>query len=182
MDSYQPVPDLAGKALILSSYVTVQSPTLSFTSRHMFTPTSEAAFGKGGILRLRFRKTGRHTAALTLEQMCSLFYLKRATGCPRFAWGSQDLVMQMVRGQHEAERLATCFSCQQGHSQREQAWRRSFQSYQHHTSVSQNIWETLEEYTHNHIIFNDYYQWQTQKRGAGSSSSGSIPLSCKKWH
>ena len=44
----------------------------------MFMPTSEAAFGKGGILRLRFRKTGRHIAALTLEQMCRLFYLKRA--------------------------------------------------------------------------------------------------------
>ena len=45
----------------------------------MFMPTSEAAFGKGGILRLRFRKTGRHTAVLTLEQMCHLFNLKRAT-------------------------------------------------------------------------------------------------------
>ena len=45
----------------------------------MFTPTSEAAFGKVGILCLRFRKTGRQIAALTLEQMCSLFYLKRAT-------------------------------------------------------------------------------------------------------
>ena len=41
----------------------------------MFTPT---AFGKGGILRLCFRKTGRHIAVLTLEQMCRLFYLKRA--------------------------------------------------------------------------------------------------------
>ena len=37
----------------------------------MFTPTSEAAFGKGGILRLCFRKTGWHIAVL--------FYLKRAT-------------------------------------------------------------------------------------------------------
>ena len=45
----------------------------------MFTPTSETAFGKGGILHLRFRKTGRHIAFLTLEQMCRLFYLKRAT-------------------------------------------------------------------------------------------------------
>ena len=45
----------------------------------MFTPTSEAAFGKGGILRLCFRKTGWHIAALTLEQMCRLFYLKRAS-------------------------------------------------------------------------------------------------------
>ena len=42
-------------------------------------PTSEAAFGKGGILRLGFRKTDWHIAALTLEQMCRLFYLKRAT-------------------------------------------------------------------------------------------------------
>ena len=47
-------------------------------SRHVFTPTSEAAFRKGGTLRLGFRKTGRHIAALTLEQMCRLFYLKRA--------------------------------------------------------------------------------------------------------
>ena len=39
-------------------------------------PTSEAAFGKGGISHLR--KTGRHIAFLTLEQMCRLFYLKRA--------------------------------------------------------------------------------------------------------
>ena len=38
----------------------------------------QRAFGKGGILRLGFRKTGRHIAALTLEQMCCLFYLKRA--------------------------------------------------------------------------------------------------------
>ena len=57
-------------------------------SRHMFTPTSEVAFGKGGILRLGFRKTGWHIAALTLEQMCRLFYLKRATeyltGRPQF--------------------------------------------------------------------------------------------------
>ena len=44
----------------------------------MFTPTSEAAFGEGGILLLRFRKTRRHIAVLTLEQMCCLFYLKRA--------------------------------------------------------------------------------------------------------
>ena len=48
-------------------------------SRHMFTPTSEAAFGKGGILHLGFRKTGWHIAVLTLEQMCRLFYIKRAT-------------------------------------------------------------------------------------------------------
>ena len=32
-------------------------------SRHMFTPTSEAAFGKGGILCLHFRKP--ITAAIT---------------------------------------------------------------------------------------------------------------------
>ena len=51
--------------------------TSSFTSGHIFAPTSEAAFGKRGILRLRFRKTGWHIAALTLEQMCCLFYLKR---------------------------------------------------------------------------------------------------------
>ena len=44
----------------------------------MFSPTSEAAFGKGGILRLHFRKTGRHMAVLTLEQMCRLFCLKSA--------------------------------------------------------------------------------------------------------
>ena len=43
----------------------------------MLTPTPEVAFGKGGILRFRFRKTGRHIA-LTLEQMCRLFYLKKA--------------------------------------------------------------------------------------------------------
>ena len=46
--------------------VFVHSPISSVTSRHMFTPTSEAAFGKRGILCLRFRKTGRHIAALTL--------------------------------------------------------------------------------------------------------------------
>ena len=46
--------------------------------RNMLTPTSEAAFGKGGILHLGFRRTGRHFAALTLEQMCRLFYLKRS--------------------------------------------------------------------------------------------------------
>ena len=34
-------------------------------------------FGKGGILH--FRETGRHIAAFTLEQMCRLFYLKRAS-------------------------------------------------------------------------------------------------------
>ena len=49
-------------------------------SCHMFTPTSEVAFGKRGILRLGFRKTGQHIAALTLEQMCCLFNLKRANG------------------------------------------------------------------------------------------------------
>ena len=43
-----------------------------------FTPTSETAFGKGGILGLGFRKTGQQIAAFTLEQMCRLFYLKRA--------------------------------------------------------------------------------------------------------
>ena len=48
-------------------------------AHHMFTPTSVAAFGKGGILRLGFRKTGQHIAALTLEQMCHLFYVKRDT-------------------------------------------------------------------------------------------------------
>ena len=48
-------------------------------SRHMFTPTSVATFGEGGILRLHFRKTGRHIAAFTLEQMCHLFYLKRVS-------------------------------------------------------------------------------------------------------
>ena len=49
-----------------------------YLGRHMFTPMSEAAFLKGEILGLGFRKTGRHVAALTLEQMCHLFYLKRA--------------------------------------------------------------------------------------------------------
>ena len=48
-------------------YVTVHGPTSSFTSHHMFMPTSEAAFGKGGILCRGFRKTGRHIAVLTLE-------------------------------------------------------------------------------------------------------------------
>ena len=38
-----------------------------------------AAFGKRGILHLRFRKTVRHIAAFTLHQMCCLFYLKGAT-------------------------------------------------------------------------------------------------------
>ena len=47
----------------------------------MFMPTLEAAFGKGGVLRLCFRKTGWHIAALTLEQMCLLFFLKRACEC-----------------------------------------------------------------------------------------------------
>ena len=56
--------------------VTVYSPTSSSTSRHMFTSTTEA-FGKGGILHLGFRKTGRHIAALILEQMFHLFYLNR---------------------------------------------------------------------------------------------------------
>ena len=48
----------------------------------------QGGFGKGEILRLGFRKTGWHIAALTLEQMCRLFYLKRATeyltGRPQF--------------------------------------------------------------------------------------------------
>ena len=61
-----------------NSLSTLHSPTWSFMSRHMFTPTSEATFGNGGILRLRFRKTGRHIVALNLVQMCRLFYLKRA--------------------------------------------------------------------------------------------------------
>ena len=39
-------------------------------------------FGKGGILRLGFRETGRHIAALTLEQMCCLFTLKRTPITP----------------------------------------------------------------------------------------------------
>ena len=56
---------------------------LHVTSRHVFTSTSVAAFGKGGILHLRFRKTGRDIAALTLEQICCLFYLKRAKRCVR---------------------------------------------------------------------------------------------------
>ena len=38
-----------------------------------------AAFGEGGLLCLHFRKTGRHIATFTLELMCHLFYLKRAT-------------------------------------------------------------------------------------------------------
>ena len=54
-------------------------PNSCFTSCHMFTPTSEAAFRKGGILHIHFRRTSRHIAALTLEQLCHLFYLKRAT-------------------------------------------------------------------------------------------------------
>ena len=61
------------------STVTVHTPTSSFTSHHMFTPTSEVAFRKEGTLCLSFRKIGQHIAALTLEQMCRLFYLKRAT-------------------------------------------------------------------------------------------------------
>ena len=69
------------------------SPTLSFTSHHMFTATSEAAFGKGEILRLRFRKTGRHIAILTLEQMCRLFYLKRAIQSGN-SW-RQDLLLEI---------------------------------------------------------------------------------------
>ena len=36
-------------------------------------------FWKRRNITLGFRKTGRHIAALTLEQMCRLFYLKRAT-------------------------------------------------------------------------------------------------------
>ena len=60
-------------------------------SRHMFTPTSEAAFGKGGILRLGFRETGRHIAALTLEQMCRLFYLKRGSDSIKMIDKQKDL-------------------------------------------------------------------------------------------
>ena len=52
----------------------------------MFTPNSEAVFGKGGILRLGFRKTGRHIAVFTLEQMCRLFYLKTANVRPTIKW------------------------------------------------------------------------------------------------
>ena len=48
-------------------------------SCHMFTPTLVAVFGKGGILHLPFRKTRVHIAALTLEQMCCLFHLKRVS-------------------------------------------------------------------------------------------------------
>ena len=46
------------KALILksNSLSTVHSPTSSFMSRHMLTPTLEAAFGKGRMLRLGFRR------------------------------------------------------------------------------------------------------------------------------
>ena len=66
------------KALILKTN-SLSLPSFVLDVRHMFTPTSVAAFGKGGILHLHFRKTGRHIVALTLEQMCNLFYLKRAT-------------------------------------------------------------------------------------------------------
>ena len=38
-----------------------------------------AAFGKGGILHLPFRKTRWHIAAFALQQMCHLLYLKGAT-------------------------------------------------------------------------------------------------------
>ena len=44
----------------------------------MFTPTPEAAFGKGGLSHLPFRKTRQHIADLTLEHLCRLLYLKRA--------------------------------------------------------------------------------------------------------
>ena len=66
------------KALILKTNSLSLFTAQLQASGHVFTPTSEAAFGKGGTLRLGFRKTGRHIAALTLEQMCRLFYLKRA--------------------------------------------------------------------------------------------------------
>ena len=45
----------------------------------LVTPTLVVAFGKGGILRLCFRKTRQHIATLNLKQMCHLFYLKRAS-------------------------------------------------------------------------------------------------------
>ena len=48
---------------------------------HVYTYLSAgqvAAFGKGGVLHLCFRKTGQHIAASTLQQMCHLFYLKGA--------------------------------------------------------------------------------------------------------
>ena len=52
-----------------------------FQLHYMFTPTPVVAFGEGGKLRLRFRKTRRHIAALTLDQMCRLFYQKRPSVC-----------------------------------------------------------------------------------------------------
>ena len=61
----------------------------------MFTPTPEAAFGKGGILRFRFRKTGRHITALTLEQMCLLFYLKRASVLGTLVSSENSLFIQL---------------------------------------------------------------------------------------
>ena len=64
----------------------------------MLTPPSEAAFGKGGILRLGFRKTGWHIAALTMEQMCHLFYLKRAN-----VWG------QSMKPNGSEDDLILCF-------------------------------------------------------------------------
>lgn len=72
-----------GHVWALSFRVQLKSPVFfSFscsTSRHMFMPTAVAAFGKGGISHLPFRKTGRHIAAFTLEWMCRLFYLKMAS-------------------------------------------------------------------------------------------------------
>ena len=66
------------KALILKTNSLSLFTAQLHASRHMFTPTPKAAFGKGGILRLRFRKTRQQIAAFTLEQMCRLFYLKMA--------------------------------------------------------------------------------------------------------
>ena len=59
-----------------------------------------AAFGKGGVLHLLFRITGRRIAAFTLLQMCRLFYLKGATEDGRNSSktarvGSGVLVMKM---------------------------------------------------------------------------------------
>ena len=57
----------------------------------MFTPTPVVAFGKGGILHLHFRKIRRHIAALTLEQMCRLFYLKRGSDSIKMIDKQKDL-------------------------------------------------------------------------------------------
>ena len=70
------------KALILKSNSLSPFTAQLRASRHVTClRLPQRAFGKGGILRLHFRKTGRDIAVFTLQQMCRLFYLKRATVC-----------------------------------------------------------------------------------------------------